>query len=469
MQNSPNLSLSSSSQISNLVEVEATPVLDHQHQPTAIILHAFHVSDNNANVSRSWRKHLLVLGVGLFIGVLVVVIVSLATNTGYNGTDTTFNSSPTDTPPQPTTDSSTDPTNSSCVASSAKFVKPLFENDCIPDCNPLIQIDGEWAVITKSYRDVQFFSILGGKFEVVTVIGIDFYVDDIAISGDVAVLGAERENNNTGAAYVYERDFFGLWTLFMCIVPTDIDKSASFGRIVSIDGDMIAISAVDDQYNRVGSIYIYRRTESTWVQEAKLAPKDGNTEDFGSSLSIRGNVVAVGDYLYGHYHEGAVFFYEFNSVSDSWMQVGDVLLNNGCDSSFGSSLTWLDNLGGLIIGCGEENVENGALYYFTFSDLGSGIELVLNQKIVASDRTSFLRFGHQKRVALHDGIMLVGTLTAIGGKAYAFTQVNNFWIEIAKMEGPTSIPYFGHTVAISSKNIFICSSNNIYLYKLEEC
>ena len=93
----------------------------------------------------------------------------------------------------------------------------------------------------------------------------------------------------------------------MRIIPTGIIKFASFGSAVSIDGDVIAISAIDDRYERVGSVYIYRRTESTWVQEAKLAPKDQNTEEFGTSLAITGNVVAVEDYLYGHYNKGAVF------------------------------------------------------------------------------------------------------------------------------------------------------------------
>ena len=143
--------------------------------------------------------------------------------------------------------------------------------------------------------------------------------------------------------------------------------------------------------------------------------------------------------------------------------------NSDCDGYFGSSLTWVDDIGGLIIGCGEENSGNGALYYYTLSDLGSGFELALGQKIAALDRISNLPFSYSKGVALDEGMMLVGTFTAIGGKAYVFMQRNNLWVEVAKIEEPTSTPYFGHTVAISGKNLFICSHYNIYLYNLEEC
>ena len=114
------------------------------------------------------------------------------------------------------------------------------------------------------------------------------------------------------------------------------------------------------------------------------------------------------------------------------MQVGNVLLENGCDSSFGSSSTWLDNMGGLIIGC----VKNCEWSFVLLHILRFGLRNLtcLNQKVVAFYRISFLHFGHQKQVALDEGIMLVRTLTSIGGKAYAFMQVNNFWIEIAKVE-----------------------------------
>ena len=40
-------------------------------------------------------------------------------------------------------------------------------------------------MVTKNYRGVQFFSIVDGKFKIVTIIGIDVYVDDIEISSDI--------------------------------------------------------------------------------------------------------------------------------------------------------------------------------------------------------------------------------------------------------------------------------------------
>lgn len=466
----PDRTSSSLLQSSSSCEVEPSIVMEPQPEPLALIYDETLNHDNDSDQPSPWWKRyqlLLALGFGLIIGASAVSIVFVVVNKGNNGPNKNFNSNATDIPPQQMSDSYAEPTTPGHCVLSAQTVKRLFEVDC-DQCYPSVGVEGEWVVASRSFRDVQFFSHVDGKFETVTVIDIDFFVSDIAISGDVAILGAAGENNNTGAAYVYERNPSGWWTLFTRIVPNDIRLSAMFGNLVDIDGDVILVGATDDRDGWIGSAYVYRRTETTWVQEAKLAPHDSILQNFGSSVSVKGNLVAVGDYWYGEGNEGAVFVYEYDSSSSSWVHMDHALHNINCDGGFGSSLAWTHD-DGLIIGCHAENSGTGAVYYYQSIDSDTGFHFALNQKIIASDGTYDFNFGFLNGIAVDESIMIVGTCKGANGKAYVFTQMDNFWIEVAKIEAPTGDPFFGCSVTLSSQNAFISSTNNVYYYKLEKC
>ena len=80
---------------------------------------------------------------------------------------------------------------------------------------------------------------------------------------------------------------------------TAADGAASdyFGRSVSISGDYAVVGALrdDDNGNASGSAYVFKRTGTTWTQESKLLASDGTADDlFGSSVSISGDYAVVG-------------------------------------------------------------------------------------------------------------------------------------------------------------------------------
>ena len=346
----------------------------------------------------------------------------------------------------------------SCVLS-VEFVDQVFQSDCY-ECDPVVGIDKEWVVVSRDFNDVQFFSLFDGKLEVMTTTGIDYYVSDIAISGTVAVLGAAGENNYAGSVYVYERDSSGIWNQTAHIPYSNTSHSAMFGNLVDIDGDVLVIGATDDQDKMTGSVYIYRHIESTWELESKLAPDGPGFQNFGSSVAVKGSLLAVGDYWFGDDDEGIVFVYEYNSRLKSWMQIGDSLQNDNCDGEFGSSLAWTDD-GGLMIGCSAENYYIGAVYFYRRLDSGAGIEFVLDGKITPSDGTPWSLFAFINGIALDESIMLVGTYRQANGKAYLFHEMDDYWKEV--------YVFFGSEVAMSGQNAFISSKSNVYYYKLELC
>lgn len=73
-----------------------------------------------------------------------------------------------------------------------------------------------------------------------------------------------------------------------------------FGWSISISGDYAIVGALgdDDNGDNSGSAYLFKRTGTSWAQEAKLLPSDGAAEDrFGSSVSISGDYAVVGAFL----------------------------------------------------------------------------------------------------------------------------------------------------------------------------
>ena len=202
-----------------------------------------------------------------------------------------------------------------------------------------------------------------------------------------------------------------------------------FGNLVDIDGDVLVVGATDDQEMWTGSVYIYRRTESTWELESKLAEDGPGFQSFGSSVVVRGDLLAVGDYRFGDAYEGIVFIYEYYSSLKSWMQLGDSLRNDHCDGEFGSSLAWMYD-GGLMIGCNFENDETGAAYYYRRLNSDAGVEFVLDGKITPSDGTPGTNFASRNGIALDESIMLVGTYWQANGKAYLFQEADDYWKEV---------------------------------------
>ena len=123
----------------------------------------------------------------------------------------------------------------------------------------------------------------------------------------------------------------------------------------------------------VGSAYIYRRIETTWMEEARLTPPNAsaNADWFGLSASVKGDIIVFGDHMYDGYSErGAVFVYEYSSLLNSWNQIGGTLMNNNCEAHFGYFVR-LTQDAELLVSCGNE----GAVSYYEKQETGDRYEL----------------------------------------------------------------------------------------------
>lgn len=88
------------------------------------------------------------------------------------------------------------------------------------------------------------------------IFGAQYYVDSIAIYGDIAIMGSPREYSNKGSAYIFEKSsLIGIWSQSTNISPNDISETARFSKAVSVENNVIVFGAPLDRTGQQGSAY----------------------------------------------------------------------------------------------------------------------------------------------------------------------------------------------------------------------
>ena len=121
----------------------------------------------------------------------------------------------------------------------------------------------------------------------------------VAASKDVVVVGTKAKS-----AYLFTSE-----GNFKSILAVDIDN---FGNSVAISNDIVAIGAYVDGDNdtRKGSVLLFSTNNGDFVSKID-SPHFKTHSNFGSSLGISGNVVAIGDDWDSDngWHSGAVYLF----------------------------------------------------------------------------------------------------------------------------------------------------------------
>ena len=142
---------------------------------------------------------------------------------------------------------------------------------------------------------------------------IDGFGNSVSISGDYALVGAFREDedaldlntlNQSGSAYIFERNGVGVWNEAQKLVASDRDSIDSFGYHVSISGDYAIIGATGEDEDvsglntllGAGSAYKFERNVGgSWNEVQKLVASDRASGDFfGVSVAISDDYAIIG-------------------------------------------------------------------------------------------------------------------------------------------------------------------------------
>ena len=326
----------------------------------------------------------------------------------------------------------------------------------------------------------------------------------LSADGNVLAIGAPFEDGPAdnvtaqGSVYVFERTLNGSWLQRAYLNANNPSAQDLFGTAVALDnsGSLLVIGApqeqsattgvnpegstTDNTLSSAGAVYVFRKNNSSWMQEAFLKASNTDALDFfGRSIAVSGDgaTIAVGapgedsqatgvngdqsnDSALG---SGAVYLFTFNLSAGSavpWNQGPYFKASNtGAGDQFGNAVS-LNDIGTLLaVGAFQEgssaiNVDGdqsnnlsanaGAVYVFT----GTPISPFLKQwsqtaYLKASNTGSGDEFGYSVKLSGSGDTLLVGAQVEDGngigiepadnddasgtGAAYVFSRSAGQW------------------------------------------
>jgi hypothetical protein len=293
-----------------------------------------------------------------------------------------------------------------------------------------------------------------------------------ALSSDTALVGASGKNSGRGAAYVFTRSG-STWTQQAELTASDGTTGDDFCESVAISGDTALVGA-PRKNSGCGAAYVFRRSGSTWTQEATMTASDGTSESaFGSSAALSGDTAllgAPGNYDYTQPDENYAYrgaAYVFRRSGNTWTQEATLTASDGWP---GDDFGWSAALSGdtALIGAIGSNGLSGAAYVFT----RSGNAWTQQAELTASDArvpwsdsgAGSILFGWS--AALSGDTALAGALGVgstggpAGGGAYVFRRLGITWMQEAKLTPSDGLAGgdFGWSAALSGDTALVGDS-----------
>lgn len=279
----------------------------------------------------------------------------------------------------------------------------------------------------------------------------------VAVDGNRIVVGADDEDVNLkddGAAYVY-RYTGSSWAFEARLTSDDPTLSAFFGAAVEIDGDTIAVGAIGEDNNQ-GGVYLFRREGQSWGQEAWVEqPFGGQAGDhFGYSLGLDGDALVVGAWRMENpdrpIDHGTVLYYQRQDVSWNFIQTIEPSSTNNFQN-FGISVS-LDG-DQMAVGAWRDETrepEAGACYMYELVNN----QWVESQVVTAFDAQADDRFGVGVSVegdTLAVGARWVDDVAFNAGSVYVFSKQGDTWFVEDKvlLANGTDHDMFGNDVELS--------------------
>jgi FG-GAP repeat len=266
----------------------------------------------------------------------------------------------------------------------------------------------------------------------------------VAISGGAAVTGAPNRSSATGAAYA-----FGLVSQRAELTASDGASGDSFGEAVAIDGSMSAVGA-GHRLSDTGAAYVFKATKKTWVQQAKLTAFDGAPGDlFGASVAISGSTVVVGA---PGANLGAGAAYVFVRSKKVWVQQAKLTAFDGAPSDrLGASVAISGSFA--LVGAPGKASGTGVAYVFGGSD---GVWSALSE-LTTAHRAKGDLFGASVAVSGFAAVVGAAGKHAGTGAADVFVGSWTSWIlqaELTASDGAAG-DRFGTAVAMDGATALV--------------
>lgn len=242
-----------------------------------------------------------------------------------------------------------------------------------------------------------------------------------------------------------------------CVVQPAEHSDVSFGQSVSIDGNVLAVGADTPGASLTpGAVHVFRRSGAAWQHEARL---DEERDSFGSSVSVSADSLLVGSHLHeeGSY-EGKAYVYRYTGAAWALEATLEDPEQTSPDYNYFGADVALDGDTAVI---GAPQTPGGAAYAFR----RSGATWALESALTPPDASVSLSLGSS--VDLAGDLAIVGAPGGTGvytGTAHVFRRQGSLWAHEAELSrwgaGQVDHDSFGNAVAIAGDVAAVAARQN---------
>ncbi|KAA3597875.1 MAG: T9SS C-terminal target domain-containing protein [Calditrichaeota bacterium] len=288
----------------------------------------------------------------------------------------------------------------------------------------------------------------------------DFLGQDVDISGDYAIVGAPNDDDgflSSGSAYIFKRSGTA-WVQQAKLTASDAAQGVNFGKAVAISGDYAVVGSNSSFI--AGSANVFVRTGNSWTEQAKISGLDPTANnEFGSFVEIDGDYIIVGAPRAEHggiQNTGAVYI--FHRSGTSWNQQNKLVgSGSGSNDGFGYSVSISGDKA--IVGANGTN-NAGIAYIFE----RNGSSWTQQTALIPNDTHSNAFFG--QGVGIYENYAVIGApfhngTESASGSAYVYKFSGGFWTQEAQLFASDigANEFFGWSVDINGTDLFISCLN----------
>ena len=296
----------------------------------------------------------------------------------------------------------------------------------------------------------------------------------VSIDGSTLVVGAPDANglgpssSKQGAAWVFQKSNHGeteTWVEVDMLAAGDGLRRGHLGHAVDIAGNKIiagAWTASADYFGR-SAAYIFENDHGNWVERQRLFPQglDTTTNHFGKSVSISGNIAAVGapENMNNEAASGAVYIFELHDTI--WSEIAKLISpepDTSIHQNFGRSVDLQDQR--IVVGA-----YNAAYIYERNDQIWNLVDSIHHNYF--NSGYAYHNFGES--LAMSDTIVIAGTLDDCdmdtdAGAAHIFTVRHTVPTDAHTVKLPGSLIVYPNPVKSKARISHVYGAKYIYIH-----
>lgn len=247
----------------------------------------------------------------------------------------------------------------------------------------------------------------------------------------------------------------------------DNAESHRFGSSVSLFGNIAAIGAPGENLTGYrGSVFIYKYVNNNWSLLQQILPPNPSIFNFGISVSLKGNKLLVGSMPFAFELKGQAYVYEFDGTNWVYSSAIEGIDGSIYFGSFGETVSLSDSGTRAIVG--DKNYQDsssdgftptGAAYVFDYD----GTEWNQSAQLFASDPHGYSEYA--SAVSISGDRVVVGAfyhdgeeaLVTQAGAVYVYENNAGTWSQSIKLtqSNATLDDWFGRSVSLEDNRLAV--------------